>query len=54
MHKRADILGKLLPPIQPVVNANVFEIWSAPYRATTEAAATAFAAEYGVEYEAIT
>ena len=51
VHKTANILDKLPLSIQPAVKADLREIWSAPDRATAEAAVATFAAKYGAKYE---
>lgn len=50
VHKTANILDKLPLSIQPAVKADLREIWSAPDRATAEAAVATFAAKYGAKY----
>jgi transposase-like protein len=50
VHKTANILDKLPQSIQPAVKADLREIWSAPDRATAEAAVATFAAKYGAKY----
>jgi putative transposase len=51
VHKTANILDKVPQSIQPAVKADLREIWSAPDRATAEAAVTTFAAKYGAKYD---
>ena len=51
VHKTANILDKLPRSIQPAAKADLREIWSAPDRATAEAAVATFAAKYGAKYD---
>jgi transposase-like protein len=51
VHKTANILDKLPRSIQPAAKADLRDIWSAPDRATAEAAVTTFAAKYGAKYD---
>jgi transposase-like protein len=51
VHKTANILDKLPQSIQPAAKADLREIWSAPDRATAEAAVATFAAKYGAKYD---
>ena len=50
VHKTANVLDKLPKSVQPAVKADLREIWTAPDRATAEAAITAFAEKYGAKY----
>ena len=50
VHKTANVLDKLPRPVQPAAKAGLREIWTAPDRATAEAAITAFAEKYGAKY----
>ena len=51
VHKTANVLDKLPKSVQPAAKADLREIWSAPDRATAEAAVATFAAKYGAKYE---
>jgi transposase-like protein len=51
VHKTAYILDKVPQSIQPAVKADLREIWSAPDRATAEAAVATFATKYGAKYD---
>jgi putative transposase len=51
VHKTANILDKLPLSIQPAAKADLREIWSAPDRATAEAAVATFAEKYGAKYD---
>ena len=51
VHKTANILDKLPRSIQPAAKADLRDIWSAPDRATAEAAVATFAAKYGAKYD---
>ena len=46
-----NILDKVPKSIQPAVKADLREIWTAPDRATAEAAVATFAEKYGAKYE---
>src|SRR5215212_2666468 len=50
VHKTANVLDKLPRSVQPAAKAGLREIWTAPDRATAEAAITAFAEKYGAKY----
>ncbi len=51
VHKTANVLDKLPKAVQPAAKAGLREIWTAPDRATAEAAITTFADKYGAKYE---
>jgi putative transposase len=50
VHKTANVLDKLPRSVQPAAKADLREIWTAPDRATAEAAMTTFAEKYGAKY----
>jgi transposase-like protein len=51
VHKTVNVLDKLPKSVQPAAKADLREIWTAPDRATAEAAIASFAEKYGVKYE---
>lgn len=51
LHKTVNILDKLPKSIQPAAKSDLREIWTAPDRATAEAAIATFAEKYGARYE---
>lgn len=51
VHKTANVLDKLPKSVQPAAKANLREIWTAPDRATAEAAIATFADKYGAKYD---
>jgi putative transposase len=51
VHKTANVLDKLPKSVQPAVKADLREVWTAPDRATAEAAIASFAEKYGAKYE---
>ena len=51
VHKTANVLDKLPKSVQPAAKADLREIWTAPDRATAEAAIATFAEKYGAKYE---
>jgi putative transposase len=51
VHKTVNILDKVPKSIQPAIKADLREIWTAPDRATAEAAVATFAEKYGAKYE---
>jgi transposase-like protein len=51
VHKTANVLDKLPRSIQPAAKADLREIWTAPDRATAEAAMSTFAEKYGTKYD---
>jgi putative transposase len=51
VHKTANVLDKLPKSVQPTAKADLREIWTAPDRATAEAAVAIFAEKYGAKYE---
>jgi putative transposase len=50
VHKTANVLDKLPKSIQPAAKSDLREIWTAPDRATAEAAIATFADKYGAKY----
>jgi transposase-like protein len=50
VHKVANVLDKLPKSVQPAAKADLREIWTAPDRATAEAAIATFAEKYGAKY----
>ncbi|MGH6962219.1 MAG: IS256 family transposase [Dongiaceae bacterium] len=50
VHKTANVLDKLPRSVQPAAKADLREIWTAPDRATAEAAIATFAEKYGAKY----
>ena len=50
VHKTANVLDKLPRSVQPAAKADLREVWTAPDRATAEAAMTTFAEKYGAKY----
>ena len=51
VHKTANVLDKLPRSVQPAAKADLREIWTAPDRATAEAAMSTFAEKYGTKYD---
>jgi transposase-like protein len=51
VHKTANVLDKLPKSVQPAAKADLREVWTAPDRATAEAAIASFAEKYGAKYE---
>ena len=51
VHKTANVLDKLAKSVQPAAKADLREIWTAPDRATAEAAVAVFAEKYAAKYE---
>ena len=53
LHKAANVLDKHKLPksVQPAAKADLREIWTAPDRATAEAAIATFAEKYGAKYD---
>jgi putative transposase len=51
VHKTANVLDKLPRSVQPAAKADLREIWTAPDRATAEAAIATFAEKYAPKYE---
>lgn len=51
VHKTVNVLDKLPRSVQPAAKADLREIWTAPDRATAEAAIASFAEKYGAKYE---
>ena len=49
--KTVNVLDKMPKSIQPAAKAGLREIWTAPDRATAEAAVATFAEKYGAKYE---
>jgi putative transposase len=50
VHKAANVLDKMPRSVRPAAKADLREIWTAPDRATAEAAVAAFAGKYGAKY----
>jgi putative transposase len=50
VHKTVNVLDKLPKSVQPAAKGDLREVWTAPDRATAEAAITAFAEKYGAKY----
>src|SRR5918992_6209373 len=50
VHKTANVLNKLPRSLQPAAKQDLREGWTAPDRATAEAAIATFAEKYGVKY----
>ncbi len=51
VHKTVNVLDKLPKSVQPAAKHDLREIWTAPDRATAEAAVATFADKYGAKYE---
>ncbi len=51
VHKTANVLDKLPKSVQPAAKSDLREIWTAPDRATAEAAITTFADKYRAKYD---
>jgi len=51
VHKTVNVLDKLPKSVQPAAKSDLREVWSAPDRATAEAAIATFADKYGAKYE---
>jgi putative transposase len=51
VHKAANVLDKMPRSIQPAAKADLREIWTAPDRATAEAAVATFAEKYAAKYD---
>jgi putative transposase len=51
VHKSVNVLDKMPKSVQPAAKADLREIWTAPDRATAEAAITIFAEKYGAKYD---
>ena len=51
VHKTVNVLDKMPKSVQPAAKADLREIWTAPDRATAEAAITVFAEKYGTKYD---
>ena len=51
VHKTVNVLDKLPKSVQPAAKADLREVWTAPDRATAEAAIASFAEKYGVKYQ---
>jgi putative transposase len=51
VHKTVNVLDKMPKSIQPAAKADLREIWTAPDRATAEAAVATFAEKYAAKYE---
>jgi putative transposase len=50
VHKTVNVLDKLPNSVQPAAKADLREVWTAPDRATAEAAIATFAEKYGAKY----
>jgi len=50
-HKTVNVLDKLPKSVQPAAKADLREVWTAPDRATAEAAIATFADKYAAKYE---
>ena len=51
VHKTANVLDKLPKSVQPAAKSDLREIWTAPDRATAEAAIATFADKYRAKYD---
>ncbi len=51
VHKTVNVLDKLPKSVQPAAKADLREVWTAPDRATAEAAIATFADKYAAKYE---
>ncbi len=51
VHKTANVLDKLPKSVQPAAKSDLREVWTAPDRATAEAAIATFADKYGAKYD---
>jgi putative transposase len=51
LHKTVNVMDKLPQSVQPAAKRDLREIWTAPDRATAEAAMARFAEKYGAKYE---
>ena len=51
VHKSANVLDKMPQSVQPAAKRDLREIWTAPDRATAEAAIATFAEKYGAKYD---
>jgi len=51
VHKTVNVLDKLPKSVQPTAKADLREVWTAPDRATAEAAIATFADKYAAKYE---
>jgi len=51
LHKTVNVLDKLPKSVQPAAKSDLREVWSAPDRATAEAAIATFADKYGAKYD---
>jgi len=51
VHKTVNVMDKLPKSVQPAAKADLREIWTAPDRATAEAAVATFAEKYAAKYE---
>ncbi len=50
LHKTVNVLDKLPKSVQPAAKSDLREVWTAPDRATAEAAIATFADKYGAKY----
>jgi putative transposase len=51
VHKSANVLDKRPKSVQPAAKSDLREIWTAPDRASAEAAVATFAEKYGAKYD---
>ena len=51
VHKSVNVLDKMPRSVQPMAKADLREIWTAPDRATAEAAIKTFAEKYAAKYD---
>ena len=51
VHKTVNVMDKLPKSVQPAAKQDLREIWTAPDRATAEAAVATFAEKYAAKYE---
>ena len=51
VHKTINVMDKLPKSVQPAAKQDLREIWTAPDRATAEAAVATFAEKYAAKYE---
>ncbi len=51
VHKTSNVLNKLPKSVQPAAKQDLREVWTAPDRATAEAAVVTFAEKYAAKYE---
>jgi len=51
VHKPVNVMDKLPKSVQPAAKADLREVWTAPDRATAEAAIARFAEKYAAKHE---